>query len=167
MSNVPNSELQLVSDEDCWQLFAKHVFNDIVDYDTDSELQRIGMEIVKKCKGLPLAVKSIAGVLRSVSDLEEWGKMRDSDIWQLQFQEYQRTNVLPALWLSYHFLPLLLKRWFAYCSIFPKDYKFHQSDMEEIIFLWMAEGLLKPKKGKRMEDVGKAYLQALISSSFF
>ncbi|KAL5564413.1 hypothetical protein UlMin_027577 [Ulmus minor] len=31
----------------------------------------------------------------------------------------------------------------------------------------MAEGLLTPEKGKRMEDVGKAYLQALKSRSFF
>ncbi|KAL5548705.1 hypothetical protein UlMin_003936 [Ulmus minor] len=31
----------------------------------------------------------------------------------------------------------------------------------------MAEGLLTPEDGKRMEDVGKAYLQALISRSFF
>ncbi|KAL5548805.1 hypothetical protein UlMin_004036 [Ulmus minor] len=31
----------------------------------------------------------------------------------------------------------------------------------------MAEGLLTPEDGERMEDVGKAYLQALISRSFF
>ncbi|KAL5548795.1 hypothetical protein UlMin_004026 [Ulmus minor] len=39
--------------------------------------------------------------------------------------------------------------------------------MERIIWLWMAEGLLTTEKGKRIEDVGKAYLKALISRSFF
>ncbi|KAL5548659.1 hypothetical protein UlMin_003890 [Ulmus minor] len=39
--------------------------------------------------------------------------------------------------------------------------------MEKIIMLWMAEGLLTPENGKEMEDVGKTYLEALISRSFF
>ncbi|KAL5548779.1 hypothetical protein UlMin_004010 [Ulmus minor] len=173
MGNVAMHELQLVSDEDCWHIFAKDVFDD-VDFDAHSELKTIGMEIVKKCKGLPLAVKSMAGVLHSVSDLQdmrstlqEWRKIQADDIWKLQFQENQHSKVLPALWLSYHFLPPALKRCFAYCSIFPKDYEFEQSDMEKIIWLWMAEGLLTPEKGRGIEDVGEAYLKALISRSFF
>ncbi|KAL5548768.1 hypothetical protein UlMin_003999 [Ulmus minor] len=39
--------------------------------------------------------------------------------------------------------------------------------MEKIIWLWMAEGLLTPEKGKRIEDAGEACLKALISRSFF
>lgn len=173
MGNVAMHELKLVSDKDCWHIFANDVFND-VDFDAHSELKTVGMEIIKKCKGLPLAVKSIAGVLRSVSNLQdmrmtlqEWRKIQADDIWKLQFQENQHSQVLPALWLSYHLLPRALKRCFAYCSIFPKDYEFFQWDMEHIVLLWMAEGLLTPEVGKRMEDVGKAYLQVLILRSFF
>ncbi|KAL5564743.1 hypothetical protein UlMin_027907 [Ulmus minor] len=167
MGNVAMHELKLVSDEDCWQIFAKHVFNDNANSDALSELQEIGLEIVKRCKGLPLAVKSLAGLLRSTSKPEEWRKILNSDIWHLQFQQNLKNNVVPALWLSYQFLPPCLKRCFAYCSIFPKDYQFDQSDTKKIIWLWMAEGLLQPEEGKKIEEVGEEYLQALIVRSFF
>ncbi|KAL5564737.1 hypothetical protein UlMin_027901 [Ulmus minor] len=167
MGNVAMHELQLISDEDCWQIFAKHVFNDGVYFEAKTELEEIGLEIVKRCKGLPLAVKSLAGLLRSTSIPEEWRKILNSDIWQLQFQKNLKNNVVPALWLSYQLLPPCLKRCFAYCSIFPKDYRFDQSAMKKIIWLWMAEGLLQPEKGKKIEEVGEEYLQALIVRSFF
>ena len=160
MGNVQIYDLKIISDDDSWQLFRKHMCSDV-----PSDLQEIGKQIVKKCKGLPLAVKSMAGLLRSVLNLEEWRRVLQSDLWELQFQENQNNNILPALWLSYHFLHL--KRCFAYFSIFPKDYAFHESEKEKIILLWMAEGLLQPQEGKTMEDVGEEYLNTLISRSFF
>ncbi|KAL5564771.1 hypothetical protein UlMin_027935 [Ulmus minor] len=167
MGNVAMHELKLVSDEDCWQIFKKHVFNNNTNSRALPELQEIGLEIVKRCKGLPLAVKSLAGLLRCTSKPEEWRKILNSDIWRLQFQQNLKNKVLPALWLSYQFLPPCLKRCFAYCSIFPKDYEFGESDMKKIIWLWMAEGLLQPEEGKKIEEVGEEYLQALIVRSFF
>ncbi|KAL5540720.1 hypothetical protein UlMin_045032 [Ulmus minor] len=164
MSKVTMHELQLVSDEDCWGIFKRHVFDD---NEAPAELEEIGREIVKRCKGLPLAVKSLAGLLRSTSNPEEWREVLNSDIWQLQFQKNLNNKVLPALWLSYQFLPPCLKRCFAYCSIFPKDYQFGESDMKKIIWLWMAEGLLQPETGKKIEEVGEKYLQTLIVRSFF
>ncbi|KAL5548825.1 hypothetical protein UlMin_004056 [Ulmus minor] len=165
MSKGVMHQLKLVSDDDCWRIFEKHAFDDSAE--ATAQLKEIGRKIVERCKGLPLAVKSVAGLLRSTSNPEEWRQILNSNIWQLQFQENLKNNIVPALWLSYHFLPPVLKRCFAYCSIFPKDYEFEERDMEKIIWLWMAEGLLTPEKGKRIEDIGKAYLQALISRSFF
>ncbi|KAL5564795.1 hypothetical protein UlMin_027959 [Ulmus minor] len=167
MGNVAIHELKLVSDEDCWRIFAKHVFNNNTNSRALPELQEIGLEIVKRCKGLPLAVKSLAGLLRCTSKPEEWRKILNSDIWRLQFQQNLKNKVLPALWLSYQFLPPCLKRCFAYCSIFPKDCEFRESDMKKIIWLWMAEGLLQAEEGKKIEEVGDEYLQALIVRSFF
>ena len=163
MGNCQIYKLQAMTDEDCWKLFAKHAFYD-VNIDVHSNLQEIGREIVRKCKGLPLAVKSLGGLLRSVENLEEWRKILQSDIWELQLQENLSSNILPALWLSYYYLPPNLKRCFSYCSIFPKDYVIEK---EKMILLWMAEGLLQPENGKRMEDVGEEYFQDLISRSLF
>ncbi|KAL5548775.1 hypothetical protein UlMin_004006 [Ulmus minor] len=156
MCNVTMHGLKLVSDDDCWRIFEKHAFDDSAE--ATAELKEIGHQIVERCKGLLLAVKSVAGLLRSTSNPKEWRKILNSDIWKLQFRENLKNDIVPALWLSYHFLPPVLKRCFAYCSIFPKDYEFGESDMEKIIWLWMAEGLLTPEDGERMEDVGKGYL---------
>ena len=163
MGNVPAYDLQVISDEDCWRIFSKHAFNN-VDLNEQSHLLVMGREIVKKCKGLPLAVKSLAGLLRSVLNPEEWRRILRSDIWELQLQENENNNILPALWLSYHYLPSHLKRCFVYSSVFPKDYEFEK---EKIILMWMAEGLLQSDNGKVMEKVGEEYFDALISRSLF
>ncbi|XP_024021208.1 putative disease resistance RPP13-like protein 1 [Morus notabilis] len=163
--NVRAYDLKTLSNDDCLHLFRKHV-SDNTESSVVADSQEIGIEIVERCKGVPLAVKSIAGVLRSTHP-EEWGLILRSDIWQLKFQENHNPKILPALCLSYHFLPAHLKRCFAYLSIFPKDYPFRESDTDYIIWLWMAEGLLQPQEGKRMEDIGVEYLNALKARSYF
>ncbi|TKY53596.1 putative disease resistance RPP13 protein 1 [Spatholobus suberectus] len=161
MQTVSPYNLSELSNEDSWNLFSKHAF----DYGNSSlhqSLDKVGREIVRKCKGLPLAVKTLAGLLRSKSESHEWYKVLNSEIWDLQDRE---SNILPALRLSYHYLPSHLKRCFAYCAIFPKDYEFEK---ENLILLWMAEGFLQQsKRHRRIEEVGNEYFCELVSRSFF
>ncbi|KAJ7949265.1 putative LRR and NB-ARC domains-containing disease resistance protein [Quillaja saponaria] len=158
MQTVPAYHLRHLSNEDCWLLFANHAFNNSK---VDPNLEIVGREIVKRCRGLPLAAKALGGLLRWKSDVEDWNAILKSDLWNLP--EYE-SNVLPALQLSYHHLPSNLKRCFAYCAIFPKGYEFRK---EELILLWMAENFLQsPTRNKRMEDVGDEYFHDLVSRSF-
>ncbi|XP_028100000.1 putative disease resistance RPP13-like protein 1, partial [Camellia sinensis] len=161
MQTVPIHRLQQLSDEDCWKLFAKHAF-DKGDCGAHPNLERIGKEIVKKCKGLPLAAKTLAGLLRSKRDVEDWNNILKSGIWDLP---KEKSNILPALKLSYHYLPSHLKRCFAYCSIFPKNYEFQ---MERLVLMWMAEGFVEqPRSKKTREEVGYECFNELQSRSFF
>ncbi|XP_048420606.1 putative disease resistance RPP13-like protein 1 [Pyrus x bretschneideri] len=160
MCTLQTHYLKHLLEEDCWSLFAKHAFKD-ASVIVDPNLEVIGRQIVSKCKGLPLAAKSLGGLLRSEPNVEEWENVLKSDIWELSDAKIE---IMPALWLSYKYLSPELKHCFAYCSTFPKDYVF---DKSELILLWMAEDLLQHQKKTRLEDVGKKYFDDLISRSFF
>ncbi|KAF2316081.1 hypothetical protein GH714_040876 [Hevea brasiliensis] len=100
--------------------------------------------------------KTLGGLLRYERDVGKWEKISKSNIWGLS-----NGNILPALRLSYHHLPSLLKQCFAYCAIFPKDYEFGK---EEVVHLWMAEGFLGDEQ---MEEVGNECFDDLVSRSLF
>ncbi|KAK8707364.1 hypothetical protein V6N13_058425 [Hibiscus sabdariffa] len=162
MCTVPSYHLKQLEDEQCWLLFAKHAFGNKSFREEVVNLETIGKEIVKKCHGLPLAAKTVGGLLRSKRDINEWRNVLESSVWDLSNDD---DNIAPALLLSYHYLPSYLKRCFAYCAIFPKDYDF---EIENLVLLWMAEGLLpQPTRNKRPEDVGVEYFNNLQSRSFF
>ncbi|KAJ9169644.1 hypothetical protein P3X46_017810 [Hevea brasiliensis] len=156
---VPAYHLKGLTEDDCWLLFAKHAFDDR-NFNSHPSLEVIGKEIMRKCQGLPLAVKSLGGLLRSKRDIGEWKKILKSNMWDLL-----NDDILPALKFSYHYLPSHLKQCFAYSAIFSKDYVFEK---EELILLWMAEGfLVQPNEDMEMEEIGDEYFENLVSRSFF
>ncbi|CAN6696536.1 unnamed protein product [Malus baccata var. baccata] len=152
-------DLKKLSDEDCWLLLAKHAFRN-ENPDAHPNLVEIGKQIARKCNGLPLATKTLGGLLSCNLDYKEWNHILNSNLWDLH-----ANSVLPSLRLSYHYLPAYLKRCFAYCSIFPKDYEFEK---ENVILLWMAEGLIPHAENeKAIEEVGERYFDELLSRSLF
>ncbi|KAL5757824.1 hypothetical protein ACOSP7_020435 [Xanthoceras sorbifolium] len=81
------------------------------------KLEKIGGEIVVKCEGLPLALKTVG----------------NNEIWKLE--EFEQ-GFSPTLLLSCNDLPSMIKRCFSYCVIFPKDYNIRKN---KLINLWMME----------------------------
>ncbi|XP_020411957.1 putative disease resistance RPP13-like protein 1 [Prunus persica] len=161
MQNVPTQPLEPLSHEDCWSLLAKHAFGN-VNCSAYPSLEEIGKKIARKCNGLPLAAQTLGGLLRSRLDSEVWNRVLNNNIWELPSE---KSDILPALGLSYHYLPAKLKQCFIYCSIFPKDYEFK---VEDVVFLWMAEGLIpQAENGDNMEEVAKEYFDELLSRSLF
>ncbi|KAJ9685558.1 hypothetical protein PVL29_017555 [Vitis rotundifolia] len=161
MRTTPSHHLSELSDEHCWSVFADLAFENITP-DARQNLEPIGRQIFKKCKGLPLAAKTLGGLLRSKHDENAWKNMLNSEIWDLPAEQ---SSILPALHLSYHYLPTILKQCFAYCSIFPKDHEFRK---EQLILLWVAQGLVGGlKRGEIMEEVGETCFRNLLSRSFF
>ncbi|XP_027345111.1 putative disease resistance protein At3g14460 [Abrus precatorius] len=150
----PTYELKSLSEENCWRILANHAFGN-EGYDKYPSLEKIGRQIARKCDGLPLAAKTLGGLLRSDVDEKEWKRVLNSKLWA-------HNDVLPALRISYLHLPAHLKRCFAYCSIFPKQ---HRLDREDLILLWMAEGLLQQSSEKELELVGSECFKELLSRS--
>ncbi|KAL2335056.1 hypothetical protein Fmac_016269 [Flemingia macrophylla] len=154
-------QLKQLQEEHCWKVFSLHAFQDNRPQ-LDVELEEIARKIVDKCKGLPLALKTMGSLLRTKLSIMEWKSVLMSEIWDLPKDD---SNIIPALFLSYHYLPSCLKRCFAYCALFPKDYEFN---MKDLIFLWMAENFLQcPQQSKGPEEVGEQYFYDLLSRSFF
>ncbi|XP_011012193.1 PREDICTED: putative disease resistance RPP13-like protein 1 [Populus euphratica] len=156
---IPSHRLNGISDEDYWKLFARYAFSG-VNSGAVSHLEAFGREIVRKCKGLPLAAKTLGGLLQSVGDVKQWEKISNSSMWGSSNE-----NIPPALTLSYYYLPSHLKRCFAYCAIFPKDYVFKK---DGLITEWMAQGfLVQPRGVEEMEEIGEKYFDDLVSRSLF
>ncbi|KAK4592727.1 hypothetical protein RGQ29_017030 [Quercus rubra] len=144
MGTIPTYALKELSDDACLSIFARNALG-TKDFNAHPDLKDIGEEIVKKCKGLPLAAKTLGGLLRTKLDHSEWEEVLNSKIWEIP---EERSGIVPALMLSYYHLPSHLKRCFAYCSILPKDYEFEE---QRLVLLWM----------------GSEYFRNLLSRSFF
>nr|WHB10910.1 Rpi-amr16 [Solanum americanum] len=144
----------ILSSEDSWALFKRHSLENR-DPEEHPELEEVGKQIADKCKGLPLALKALAGILRSKSEVEEWRGILRSEIWELPSH---LNGILPALMLSYNDLPAHLKQCFAYCAIYPKDYQFCK---DQVIHLWIANGLVQQL------HLGSQYFLELRSRSLF
>ncbi|XP_025635783.1 putative disease resistance RPP13-like protein 1 [Arachis hypogaea] len=159
VQTVSPYELSLLSDEDCCSVFSKHARLSTVSVE-NLALEKIGRDIVKKCDGLPLAAQALGSILRGNSDIRYWNHLLKSEIWELS---NDKINAVPALRISYYFLPSYLKQCFIYCSLYPKDYEFSK---DELMLLWMAENFLQTVEKKTIEEVGGEYFDELIARSF-
>ncbi|KAL4607726.1 hypothetical protein ACB092_09G195800 [Castanea dentata] len=162
MAPGPIHDLEGLPDKDCLSLFIRCAFNE-GEHEQFPKLVEIGKQVVEKCKGVPLAVKTLGSLLYSKTEERDWISIRDNEIWKLEQKE---NDILSALRLSYNKLPSYLKQCFAYCSLYPKDFRYSN---EELIQYWMANGLLKKSNNntEELEDIGEQYLKELLSRSFF
>ncbi|XP_011045055.1 PREDICTED: putative disease resistance protein RGA3 [Populus euphratica] len=153
-------ELRLLSIDECWSLFSQLAFFDKNSRERGN-LEDIGRKIAAKCKGLPLAAKSLGSLLRLKRSRAEWDSVLNSHVWEIKEAE---SNLLAPLWLSYHDLPSEVRRCFSYCAVFPKDFIFQR---DTLIKLWMAQGFLRETQNKEMEVMGRECFEALAARSFF
>ncbi|KAL5823994.1 hypothetical protein ACOSQ4_021894 [Xanthoceras sorbifolium] len=152
--------LQRLSHDACWSLFQTHAFQN-TNINARPNLELIRDKVVERCGGLPLAAKTLGGLLCSKQRVDEWDDILNSGIWNLS----DKNEILPVLKLSYHHLPSHLKRYFAYSAIIPKDYEFNKKDL---VLLWMAEGLIqKQNDNKQLEALGGEYFNELLVRSLF
>ncbi|XP_012846813.1 PREDICTED: late blight resistance protein R1-A-like [Erythranthe guttata] len=142
-------------DEDrSWKLFCEKEF--LEKEVCPRELEKIGMKIAKKCKGLPLLIVVIGGLLRKSSRTQEYWENISENMNSILDSEEQNLDILS---LSYSHLPAHLKPCFLYLAIFPEDCDIR---VTELIKLWVAEGFIKPNKYQSLEKVAKEYVKDLV-----
>ncbi|GMJ08864.1 hypothetical protein like AT3G14470 [Hibiscus trionum] len=154
--------LKVVIDEDSWSIIRERAFGISP---LSPELEAIGRDIAHRCGGVPLVTTVIGGTMCNNMDKGEWLSLRDSSLWgSIEMNE----GIVRVLKLSFDRLSSAsLKQCFAYCSIFPKDFRIER---EQLIQLWMAQGFLQQPKGcsqLTFEDIGNEYFNDLLSNSLF
>ncbi|OQU82375.1 hypothetical protein SORBI_3006G222901 [Sorghum bicolor] len=155
-------DLKSIDSEAFKDLFLAYVFGDKNSSNDHSGLLNVGFKIVEKLKGSPLAAKTVGRLLKKNLDLDHWNRVLESKEWELETGE---NDIMPALKLSYDYLPFHLQHCFSYCALFPEDYKFKA---EELIHLWIGLDILHSHgENRRIEDIGLNHLIELINSGFF
>ncbi|KAM4121708.1 hypothetical protein ACB094_01G027000 [Castanea mollissima] len=86
MGTAPTYNLEVLSPKDSFSLFVTLVFRE-GEQEWYSNLLEIGKEIVEKCKGVPLAARTLASLLYANVNQSYWEFMRGNEIWQLKQKE--------------------------------------------------------------------------------
>ncbi|KAL5707360.1 hypothetical protein ACHQM5_025417 [Ranunculus cassubicifolius] len=152
-------DLENLSNDDSWLLLRDVA---LVGKEKEEEkFEKIGREIAIKCKGVPLAITTLASLLYERQTKQEWKKVLASDLWEMpQIEQF----FLPSLFLSYYSLPPISKQCFLYCAVFPKDTKLQKV---VLIRLWMAQGFFGFEERKDLERIGEDHFHILAMRSFF
>jgi len=159
MGTVPSYILEGLSLEDSLSLFVKWAFKE--EEKRNSYLVNIGKEIVKKCNGVPLAVRTLGSLLFSKDNREEWEFVRDNEIWNSMKSE---SGMFAALKLSFDQMPSNLRRCFALFNLYPCGHAF---DSFDVTSLWGALGFLpSPNRNQILKHGANQYLCELFSRSF-
>ena len=160
MGAVKPYELNALSEEKSWEMFKSIALREGQE-ETNPNLKTIGAEIVKRCRNVPLAIKTIAGLLLSKDTEEEWMEFMDRELGMIDEEE---NDIIPTLKLSYNHLTPQLKQCFAFCSLFPEDYQFN---VERLIWLWVANGFVVSEENGSSYSRGHAYCMELVRRYLF
>jgi Leucine-rich repeat (LRR) protein len=148
-------QVNVLSPKSGWELLCKRAY--LTDIDDIKNLEEVGTKIVGNCGGLPLAIKTIGGMLATKNKSKtEWNNILKSSSWSISGlpQEIDR-----ALLLSYEDLSPQLKQCFLYCSLYPQDVLISRY---YLIRFWMAEGLVEERNNQIMESTAEDYYHELI-----
>lgn len=95
VANIVGSEssdhtinLAVLSDEDTWLIFKTMAFGK--DENQFQPLEDLGRELTQKCRGLPLASKTLGSLMFNQKSGQQWKAILESNLWRLE-------NVLQGL----------------------------------------------------------------------
>ncbi|KAL8510689.1 hypothetical protein ACS0TY_017493 [Phlomoides rotata] len=152
-------QMKFLNEDKSWDLLCEIVFGK--ELDCPIELENVGKEIARSCRGLPLSIVVIGGVLTHSNGARahwEYTLQNLNSLINLEDSEH----CLQILRTSYMELSMHLKPCFLYMGIFSEDDEILVSDLIE---LWIAEGIVRPIDDKRLEEVAEEYVKELIDKN--
>ncbi|XP_017433187.2 disease resistance protein RPP13 [Vigna angularis] len=155
--DVPH-HLQFLSEKESWKLFCRKAFRG---KNCPSDLEPLGKQMVQSCRGLPLSIIVLGGLLANKEKSDrEWSKVVGHVNWYLTRDETQVKDIV--LKLSYDNLPRRLKPCFLYLGLFPEDFEI---PVTPLLQKWVAEGFIQDTGNRDPDDVAEDYLYELIDRS--
>lgn len=138
-----------------------------VEFDVDDIKEEI-QQMLKHCGGLPLAVKTLGGLLATKRTASQWRKVHNNVGSHIAGETNENGStgslILNVISLSYEDLPSHLKHCFLYLAHFPED---HEIQTETLLFnYWVAEGIVMvSSEVSTIVDVAEDYLEELVKRS--
>lgn len=155
LNNEYIHQMEFLDEVNSLVLFSKIVFRE---ESFPLELAEIGKEIVENCKGLPLSIVVVGGLLKKLEQTQECWESIKNNVTSLVNLDNDR-HCLRLLKMSYNHLPVYLKPCFLYMGVFEEHRAMRVS---RLIKLWVSEGLLKPMNGKSSRTMAKGFLKDLV-----
>ncbi|KAF3437601.1 hypothetical protein FNV43_RR20357 [Rhamnella rubrinervis] len=152
-SPTPPYELQFLDENESWELLQKKVFQG---GQCLPNLEERGRELARSCRGLPLSIVLLGGILAS--------KEKSHRVWSRflgNVNSYLAEGV-SILKLSYKNLPRELKPCFLYVGMFPEE---SEIIVKDLIEFWIAEGFIHSARNTPIYDVAEDYLEKLMDRS--
>ncbi|CAO2825997.1 unnamed protein product [Amaranthus hypochondriacus] len=146
---------------ECEEIFFKQAFLGKKIRDPEQNpLVNLGMKMIDQCKGLPLAIVVLAGLLATKNTLEEW-EVVYKNVETFLSKNDEDGRILNTLELSYTDLPYHLKPCFLHLGNFPR---YVEIPTKKLYRLWISEGLVMPTVDNYMdlECTASSYLQELV-----
>ncbi|XP_057802804.1 putative late blight resistance protein homolog R1B-16 [Salvia miltiorrhiza] len=155
LNNNYSHQMEFLDEARSWELFSKIVFGV---GSCPHELEKIGKKIVENCRGLPLSIVVVGGILRNREHtLGVWESIRKNLASEVNLEN--DNHCMKLLKMSYNHLPVYLKPCFLYMGVFEEDDSVRVST---IVKLWVSEGFLKPMNGKSLETIAVEFLKDLV-----
>ncbi|XP_060215781.1 putative late blight resistance protein homolog R1B-16 [Lycium barbarum] len=153
----PPHGMSFLNFRDSWILFTERLFGK---YPYPPQLEEIGKHIVKQCRGLPLSIIVVAGLLGKMEPTHDNWKKLEKNLNSFFGTVSEQCRAI--LSLSYSYLPQHLKACFLYVGGFPEDMEIY---VWKLTRLWIAEQFIKARCDKRLEIIAEEYLEELIDRS--
>ncbi|KAH1120721.1 hypothetical protein J1N35_003881 [Gossypium stocksii] len=151
--------VDVLDNDEAWTLFRMKAY---LDERVSGDIIETAKEVAKECKGLPVAIVTLAKALKGTKTVKGWEvarkKLERSRLMEVgNIEEEEEKNAYLCIKMSYEYLKKeTTKRCFLLCALYPED---HSIDVKHLVrYAW---GLELFGKADSIEEVRIQVLEAI------